>query len=268
MARLVEITSPLDSRIEIFTQLTDAQLRNHVESRSGLFIAESPKVIAAALDCGLTPKALLAEERHISGDAAPIISRLPEGTPVYTGSRSLLASLTGYTLTRGVLCAMERPEPLSLEEVAPRDGRRRVVVIDGVSDSTNIGAIFRTAAALGWDSVILSPTACNPLSRRVVRVSMGTVFRIPWAVVANPVEALALRGYKTLAMALRSDSVSLESPQLASEPRLAMMVGEEGYGLPVDTIARADYVVTIPMARNIDSLNVAAAAAIALYELR
>lgn len=268
MARIIEITSPDDPRINIFARLTDAQLRNCVEADKGLFIAESPKVIATALDSCLAPVALLCEKRHLDGDAAPIITRLPEETPVFTGERQVLATLTGYTLTRGVLCAMNRPTPTPLSEVAPPDGRRRVVVIDGVSDSTNIGAIFRTAAALGWDGIILSTTACHPLNRRVVRVSMGTVFRIPWTIVDDPISTLRAQGYKTLAMALRNDSVTLDDDALQAVSRLAIMVGEEGYGLAKEVIAQADFVARIPMARGIDSLNVSNAASIALYALR
>ncbi len=207
---------------------------------------------------------MLCEERHVEGDAASIIARFPD-IPVYTGSRELLASLTGYTLTRGVLCAMRRPVPPAVEEVC-RDARR-VVVIDGVVDTTNIGAIFRSAAALGIDAVVLTPTSCDPLNRRAIRVSMGTVFLVPWTWV-DDAESLRALGFKTVAMALTDRSVSIDDPQLCSEPRLAIIMGTEGDGLPDSTIQRADYTARIPMAHGVDSLNVAAAAAVAFWQLR
>ena len=207
---------------------------------------------------------LLCEVRHVEGDAASIIARFPD-IPVYTGSRELLASLTGYTLTRGVLCAMRRPVPPAVEEVY-RDARR-VVVIDGVVDTTNIGAIFRSAAALGIDAVVLTPTSCDPLNRRAIRVSMGTVFLVPWTWV-DDAESLRSLGFKTVAMALTDKSVSIDDPQLCAEPRLAIIMGTEGDGLPASTIQRADYTARIPMAHGVDSLNVAAAAAVAFWQLR
>lgn len=257
--------------LEVFATLTEAQLRNRLDPGRGIFIAESPKVIRVALDAGLTPVALLCEERHITGDAADIIARHPD-MPVYTGSRELLSALTGYTLTRGVLCAMKRPEAPSLDKVL--EGAGRVAVIDSVTDTTNIGAIFRSAAALGIDAVLLTPTSCDPLNRRAVRVSMGSVFLVPWtwlgadAPGAEPYDEVRRHGFKTVAMALRDDSVVIDDPVLAAEPRLAIVLGTEGDGLADHAIAGADYVARIPMAHGVDSLNVAAASAVAFWELR
>lgn len=257
----------------VFASLTEAQLRNRLEPEKGVFIVESPKVIRVALDAGYKPLSLLCEQRHIEGDAKDIVARVG-GIPIYTGSRELLADLTGYTLTRGVLCAMRRPQPRPLEEICR--GARRIVVIDGVVDSTNIGAIFRSAAALGIDAVLLTTNSCDPLNRRAVRVSMGSVFLVPWGWIeendaAGTVtlqEQLHALGFKTAAMALTDDSVSLDDPRLAAEERLALIMGTEGDGLPHATIAAADYVVRIPMAHGVDSLNVAAASAVAFWELR
>ena len=260
----VEITSVDDSRIRIFAKLTEAQLRNSLHPEEGVFIAESPKVIRVALDAGMVPVALLCERRHIEGDAADIIARLPE-VPVYTGSREVLAAITGYTLTRGVLCAMRRPALPSVEEVCAR--ARRVVVIDDVSDTTNIGSIFRSAAALGMDAVLMGPTACDPLNRRAVRVSMRSVFLIPWTRLDGALEQVRECGFKTVAMALRHNSVDISDPILMREPKLAIVMGTEGEGLPLETIDAADYVVKIPMHHGVDSLNVAAASAIAFYAL-
>lgn len=251
--------------VEIFSALTEAQLRNRIEAEKGIFIAESPKVIRTALDAGYEPLALLCEERRLALDAADLAERLAH-LPIYTGSRALLATLTGYTLTRGVLCAMRRPAPLGLDEICKN--ARRLAVVDSVSDTTNIGAIFRSAAALGIDGVLLTPTSCDPLNRRAIRVSMGSVFLVPWAWIADPVRDLAPWGFRTAAMALTERSVSLDSPVLAAEERLAILLGTEGHGLPPATIAASDYVVRIPMARGVDSLNVAAAAAVAFWQLR
>lgn len=262
---LVHITDLHHPGVEVFSTLTEAQLRNRIEPEKGVFIAESPKVIRVALDAGYQPLALLCEERHITGDAADIIARCGN-IPVYTGSRDLLASLTGYTLTRGVLCAMRRPAPREVEEVCA--DAHRVVVIDGVVDTTNIGAIFRSAAALGIDAVLLTPTSCDPLNRRAVRVSMGSVFLLPWTWVDNPVRQLASLGFRTAAMALTDNSVSIDHPALKDEPRLAIIMGTEGDGLSSEVIAQTDYVVRIPMYHNVDSLNVAAASAVAFWELR
>ena len=276
----IVITSLDDVRVQAFSRLTEAQLRSNPEGE--LFIAESPKVIRVALDAGLQPVSLLCEEKHIKGDAADIIDRLPDDVPVYTGERRLLAQLTGYTLTRGVLCAMSRPQQPPLEEVC-RDAHR-IVIIHGVCDTTNIGAIFRSAAALGIDAVLLTPDSCDPLNRRAVRVSMGTVFLVPWTWLPSsasssvphstpdglPVDLSLLRhlGLKTVAMALTDASIPLDAPELKAEPRLALIMGTEGDGLPHSTIADADYTVRIPMQHGVDSLNVAAAAAVAFWELR
>ena len=250
--------------LQVFGSLTESQLRNRLEPEKGIFIAESPKVIRIALQRGYEPVSLLMEEKHLTGDAADIVAQLPDSTPVYTGSRELLAQLTGYKLTRGVLCAMRRPAPLPLGEVL--EGARRVVVIDGVVDTTNIGAIFRSAAALGIDGALLMPNACDPLNRRAVRVSMGTVFLLPWTWL-NSYDDLRPFGFKTVAMALTDKSIQLTSPELKAEPRLAIIMGNEGDGLPAETINQADYTVRIPMAHGVDSLNVAAASAVAFWEL-
>ena len=262
---IIEIDSLAHEGVEVFSTLTEAQLRNKVEPEKGVFIAESPKVIKVALDAGYEPLALLCERKHIEGDAQEIIRRVGD-IPVYTGDRQLLATLTGYTLTRGVLCAMRRPAPKSVEEVTC--GARRVVVIDGVVDTTNIGAIFRSAAALGIDAVLLTQNSCDPLNRRAVRVSMGSVFLVPWTWIDESLEPLGQLGFKTAAMALSDDSISIDDKRLKGEKRLAIIMGTEGDGLPKETIRCADYVVRIPMAHNVDSLNVAAAAAVAFWELR
>ena len=262
---IVEISSLSAPGVEVFSTLTEAQLRNRIEPEKGIFIAESPKVIHVALDAGYQPTALLCEQRHIEGDAKTLIERCGD-IPVYTGERRLLEQLTGYTLTRGVLCAMRRPAPLPLETVC-RDARR-VVIIDGVVDTTNIGAIFRSAAALGIDAVLLTRSSCDPLNRRAVRVSMGSVFLVPWTWIDNPVADLIPLGFQTAAMALSDDSIPLDAPILKTIPRLAIIMGTEGDGLPYDTIQKANYVVRIPMSHHVDSLNVAAAAAVAFWELR
>ena len=265
MKEIVKIESLTDEGVEMFSSLTEAQLRNRLEPSKGIFIAESPKVINVALDAGYEPLALLCEERHITGDAAPIIARNPE-MKVFSGSREVLAGLTGYTLTRGVLCAMRRPCEHRVEDVC-RDASR-VVVIDGVVDTTNIGAIFRSAAALGIDGVLLTRSSCDPLNRRAVRVSMGSVFLVPWTWLDDPVDSLHNYGFKTVAMALTDDSVSIDDSRLMSEPRLAIVMGTEGDGLPHSTIRACDYVARIPMSHHVDSLNVAAAAAVAFWQLR
>lgn len=260
------ITSLADPRVAPFARLTEAQLRNRLEPSAGLFIAESPKVIRVALAAGLEPVALLCEERHVKGDAADIVRALGD-TPIYVGERALLAQLTGYTLTRGVLCAMRRPALPAVEAVCPTD-EGRIVVIDGVVDTTNIGAIFRSAAALGIDAVLLTPTSCDPLNRRAVRVSMGTVFQVPWTWLTAPIPSLHALGYETVAMALTDRSIPLDAPELKRQPRLALIMGTEGDGLAPGVIAEADHTVRIPMHHGVDSLNVAAASAVAFWELR
>jgi len=262
---VLEVNSLAVPGLEVYATLTEAQLRNRLEPEKGLFIAESPKVIRVALNAGYQPVSLLCERRHIEGDAADLLPRLGD-IPIYVGDRELLASLTGYTLTRGVLCAMRRPVPASVADVCR--GASRVVVIDGVVDSTNIGAIFRSAAALGIDAVLLTPSSCDPLNRRAVRVSMGSVFLVPWAWMSSSLASLNDLGFKTVAMALTDKSIPLDDPMLAAEPRLAIVMGTEGDGLPRETIAEADYVVRIPMSHDVDSLNVAAASAVAFWQLR
>lgn len=262
---ILEINTLDHPGVDVFSTLTEAQLRNRLEPGKGIFIAESPKVIRVALEAGYEPLALLCERRHLTGDAADIVARCGD-IPVYTGDRELLARLTGYVLTRGVLCAMRRPQPRSLDEVCR--GARRVVVIDGVVDTTNIGAIFRSAAALGMDAVLLTPSSCDPLNRRAVRVSMGSVFLVPWTWFDGSPSELHRLGFRTAAMALTDNSISLDDPRLAAEQRLAIVMGTEGDGLSREAIAEADYVVRIPMAHGVDSLNVAAASAVAFWQLR
>ena len=262
---IIEITSLNHPGVEVFATLTEAQLRNRLDPTKGIFIAESPKVINVALNAGYEPISLLCERKHITGDAADIIARCSD-IPVYTGDRELLASLTGYTLTRGVLCAMRRKIDQKVEDVCRN--AQRVVVIDGVVDTTNIGAIFRSAAALGIDAVLLTPSSCDPLNRRAVRVSMGSVFLVPWTWMHEPIISLNALGFKTVAMALTDNSVSIDDPALLAEKRLAIVMGTEGDGLAPETIAQADYVARIPMNHNVDSLNVAAASAVAFWQLR
>lgn len=262
---LIRIDSITHPGVEVFSKLTEAQLRNVLEPEKGVFIAESPKVIRVALDKGYIPTAILCEEKHLEGDAADIIERCGD-IPVYTGKREILSQLTGYTLTRGVLCAMKRPRMATVEDVC--SDARRIVVIHGVVDSTNIGAIFRSAAALGIDAVLVTRDSCDPLNRRAVRVSMGSVFLVPWTWIDQPVDSLHALGFRTAAMALTDDSIPLDHPELKASPRLALVMGTEGDGLPAETIASTTFTVKIPMAHNVDSLNVAAASAVAFWELR
>lgn len=252
--------------VEVYGRLTEAQLRSRLDPERAVFIAESPKVIRVAMDAGYEPVSMLCEERHITGDAAELIARNP-GMTVYTGGRELLQQLTGYTLTRGVLCAMRRPTAKPLAEVC-HPGANRIAVIDGVVDTTNIGAIFRSAAALGIDGVVLTPQSCDPLNRRSIRVSMGTVFLVPWTWLEGDIQQLNSLGYKTVAMALTDKSVSIDDPALCSEPRLAIILGTEGDGLASNVISSADYTARIPMSHGVDSLNVAAASAVAFWQLR
>ena len=263
--RIIEIDSLSHSGVEVFSTLTEAQLRNRLEPQKGIFIAESPKVIHVALNAGYEPLAILCERKHIEGDAASLIERCGD-IPIYTGERELLASLTGYTLTRGVLCAMRRPVPKTVEEVCQY--AKRIAVIDGVVDTTNIGAIFRSAAALGIDAVLLTPSSCDPLNRRAVRVSMGSVFLLPWTWLEAPISSLRTLGFRIAAMALSDNSLPIDHPSLKDEPRLAIVLGTEGDGLSTQVIQETDYVVRIPMWHEVDSLNVAAASAVAFWELR
>lgn len=260
-----EIEDLSDSRLASFTRLTEAELRNRIEPEKGIFIAESPKVISVALEQGYEPLSLLCERKHIDGDARSLIDRMPQAE-ILTGERELLEKLTGYRLTRGVLCAMRRPVMRSVAEIV--SGARRVAVIDSVTDTTNIGAIFRSAAALGMDAVLLTPTSCDPLNRRAVRVSMGSVFLIPWTWLNSSAEELKEYGFKTIAMALEDRSININDPILKEEPKLAIILGTEGDGLSHSAIASADYVCKIPMFHNVDSLNVASASAVAFWELR
>ena len=262
---IIEIKSLDTEGIDVYSTLTEAQLRNRIEPDKGIFIAESPKVIAVALNAGYEPISLLTERRHIDGDAKEIIARCGD-IPIFTGERELLTSLTGYKLTRGVLCAMHRRKDHSVDDVC--NNARRVVVIDGVVDTTNIGAIFRSAAALGIDGVLLTRTSCDPLNRRAVRVSMGSVFLVPWTWLDSPINSLKSLGFRTVAMALTDNSVSIDDTSLMNEPRLAIVMGTEGDGLDKSVINEADYVVRIPMSHSVDSLNVAAASAIAFWQLR
>ncbi len=263
---IIEITSLSSPGVEVFATLTEAQLRNKLEPSQGIFIAESPKVINVALNAGYEPVSLLCEQRHIERDAKEIIARCGD-IPIYTGKRTLLAELTGYTLTRGVLCAMRRPTLSTVAELCRQ--AHRIAVIHGVVDTTNIGAIFRSAAALGIDAVLLTRNSCDPLNRRSIRVSMGSVFLVPWTWLDSPLPSeLHQYAFKTAAMALTDQSIPIDHPQLKKEEHLALVLGTEGDGLPDDIIADADYVVRIPMSHQVDSLNVAAAAAVAFWEVR
>lgn len=273
MTDIIEITDFASPELDVFARLTEAQLRNRLEPEKGIFIAESPKVIGRALDAGYEPLSLLMERRHIDGQGREIIARCGD-VPVYTGDSGLLAGLTGYQLTRGVLCAMRRPGLPSVEELCAN--ARRVAVLEGIVDHTNVGAIFRSAAALNMDAVLVTPTCCDPLYRRAVRVSMGTVFQVPWTRIGNEpsewpqpgVERLQKLGFKTAAMALSDTAVSIDDPRLMAEERLAIVLGTEGDGLASRTIADCDYTVRIPMSHDVDSLNVAAASAVAFWQLR
>ena len=265
MAKIFDIADFSAPELDVYARLTQAQLRNRLEPEKGVFIAESPKVIIRALDAGFAPVSFLMERRHITGDAAELLARWPD-TPVYTAERAVLSSLTGYELTRGVLCAMRRPRLPEAETLLSE--ARRVAVLENIVDSTNIGAIFRSAAALGMDAVLLTSAGSDPLYRRAVRVSMGTVFQVPWAYLPEGwTELLHTLGFRTAAMALRDDSVRLNDPRLAAERKLAVVMGTEGDGLADATIAACDYTVRIPMHHGVDSLNVAAASAVAFYQL-
>ena len=273
MCDIIEVTDLDAPELDVYARLTQAQLRSRREPEKGIFIAESPKVIGHALDAGCVPLSLLMERRQLEGQGRGLVERCGQ-VPVYTGDRAVLAGLTGYELTRGILCAMRRPRLPSVEELCARASR--VAVLEGIVDSTNIGAIFRGAAALGMDAVLLSPSCCDPLCRRAVRVSMGTVFQVPWATLGDSpadwpeagMARLHALGFKTAAMALDSRAVSIDDPALRAEPRLAIVLGTEGDGLARTTIAHCDYTVMIPMQHGVDSLNVAAAGAVAFWELR
>ena len=273
MSNIIEITDLFQPELNVFSRLTEAQLRNRLEPEKGLFIAESPKVIERALNAGYEPVSLLMERKHITGQAQEIIARCCD-IPVYTADRELLSNLTGYTLTRGVLCAMRRPPFRTVKELC--SDAHRIAVLESIVDPTNVGAIFRSAAALNIDAVLVTPTCCDPLYRRAVRVSMGTVFQVPWTRVGEThydwpqkgIELLKGLGFKTAAMALSDTSVSIDDATLCSEDKLAIILGTEGDGLSQHTIADCDYVVRIPMSHEVDSLNVAAASAVAFWQLR
>ena len=273
MANIIEITDFSAPALDVFARLTEAQLRIRTEAEKGLFVAESTKVIGRALDAGYEPVSLLTERKHIDGQAKDLINRLGD-LPVYTADSHLLENLTGYGLHRGVLCAMKRPSLPPVEQVCAK--ARRVAVLEGIVDPTNVGAIFRSAAALGMDGVLLTPTCCDPLYRRAARVSMGTVFQVPWTRIGehhtdwpdNGLAQLKQLGFTTAAMALSDQSVSIEEPALRSIEKLAVILGTEGDGLSHTTIAGCDYTVKIPMAHGVDSLNVAAASSVAFWELR
>ena len=273
MPNVIEITDFSAPELDVYARLTEAQLLNRFEPAKGMFIAESPKVIHRALDAGCIPVSLLMERKDIEGSAAEIIARCPE-IPVFTADEDLLCNLTGYHLTRGVLCAMRRPQLPSMGEICRT--ARRIVVLENVQNPTNVGAIFRSAAALGMDAVLLTPGCSNPLYRRSARVSMGTVFQIPWTFIGSEttdwphpgMDQLNAMGFKTVSMALKDDSYSIDDPRLRQEEKLAILMGSEGDGLTDDTIAACDFTVKIPMYHGVDSLNVAAASAVAFWELR
>ena len=268
MSNIIEITDFSTPELDVYARLTEAQLLNRFEPAKGMFIAESPKVIHRALDAGCVPVSMLMERKDIDGSAREILARCPN-IPVYTADEELLCNLTGYHLTRGVLCAMLRPQRPSLEEIC-RDAHR-IVVLENVQNPTNVGAIFRSAAALGMDAVLLTPGCSDPLYRRSARVSMGTVFQIPWVYTDTWPEPgmteLRNLGFKTAAMALSDDSVSIDDVALMAEEKLAIVMGSEGDGLTEATIAQCDYTVKIPMYHGVDSLNVAAASAVAFWQL-
>ena len=273
MASIIEISDLTLPELDPFARLTEAQLRSRQAPEKGLFIVESAKVIEHALDAGYVPVSFLMERRQIDGPARGLLDRCPD-VPVYTANRSVLASLTGYELTRGMLCSMRRPVLPNVEEICA--GARRLAVLEGIVDPTNVGAIFRSAAALGIDAVLATPTCCDPLHRRAVRVSMGTVFQVPWTFIGssaadwpeNGLAQLKHFGFRTAALALSENAVFIDDPALMAEGRLAIVLGTEGDGLSEATVASCDYTVRIPMSHAVDSLNVAAASAVAFWQLR
>lgn len=273
MAYVVEISDIHAPELDVYARLTEAQLRCRRTPEKGIFIAESDKVISHALDAGYTPLSLLMEKKQIDALWDTLIARCGD-IPLYTAPREVLSLLTGYALTRGILCAMRRPVLPTPEAVL--EGKNRVAVLEGIVDPTNVGAIFRSAAALHMDGILLSPTCCDPFHRRAVRVSMGTVFQIPWCYLGNSpaqwpeagMKFLRQQGFKTAAMALSDRSVSIDDPELAKTRKLAIILGTEGNGLLPETIAMSDYTVKIPMSHGVDSLNVAAASAVAFWQLR
>ncbi|MCD8359337.1 MAG: RNA methyltransferase [Acidaminococcaceae bacterium] len=265
MANIIEITDISVPELEVFAQLTEKQLRHKLEPEKGIFIAESGKVIELTLAAGCEPVSLLMERKQLTGQGKKILDRYDDVT-VYTGDREVLAGLTGYRLTRGILCAMRRPQLPPVQQICARASR--VAVLDNITDAANVGGIFRSAAALGVDAVLVMRSCCDPLCRKAVRVSMGTVFQIPWTYIENGIAPLQELGFKTAALALREQAVSIDDPKLMAEARLALIFSTEGYGLAQATIDACDYVVQIPMAHDVDSLNVAAASAVTFWQLR
>ena len=268
MPTVIPITDFAAPELDVYARLTENQLLNRADPANALFVAESPLVIGRALDAGCVPVSFLMETKHVTGKGAKILARCPADIPVYAAELEILTQLTGFHLTRGMLCAMRRPPLPTVEDICARS--RRIAVLENVMNPTNIGAIFRSAAALGMDAVLLTAAGSDPLYRRASRVSMGNVFLVPWTYLpedANWTEALRTYGFKTAAMALREDSIRLNDPQLAAEPKLAVVMGTEGDGLASSTIAHCDYTVMIPMSHGVDSLNVAAASAVAFYQL-
>ena len=271
MPNIIEITDFAAPELDVYARLREVQLLNRQDPEQGIFIAESPRVIERALDAGCVPLSFLVEKKHLEQEARTLMERCPE-SPFYTAEFDVLTQITGYKLTRGMLCAMRRPKPLSVEEVCA--GTHRIAILENVVNPTNVGAIFRSAAALNMDAGLLTPDCSDPLYRRSIRVSMGTVFQIPWTYFPEdaswPEEGMKLlkeRGFKTVSMALRNDSVEINDPVLHAEERLAVILGTEGEGLASTTIADSDYTVKIPMSHGVDSLNVAAASAVAFWEL-
>lgn len=266
MADIMEITDLTSPELDIYARLNETQLRHLYEPKPGIFIAESPRVIGRALDAGCVPISCLCEQRHIEGAAEDILSRCGE-IPIYTAEYEVLTKLTGFALTRGMLCAMYRPKLPTVQEVC--QNAHRIAVLEDIVNPINIGAIFRSAAALQMDAVLLTPACSDPLYRRAIRVSMGTVFQIPWTYLdQDGLDSIRKMGFKTAAMALRDDSVSIDDPALEKEEKLAIVLGTEGDGLASSTIEGCDYTVRIPMACGVDSLNVAAASAVAFWQLR
>ena len=272
MPNIIEITDFAAPELDVYARLTEAQLLNRQEPEQGLFIAESPKVIDRALDAGYVPVSLLLERKHIAGQASGVIARCGD-VPVFTAETEMLTELTGFRLTRGVLCAMRRPPLPSVQAVCA--GARRITILENIMNPTNVGAIFRSAAALGIDAVLLTPACSDPLYRRAARVSMGTVFQVPWTYLGSDcaewphpgMERLRALGFRTAAMALSDNAISIADPQLMAEEKLAIVLGTEGDGLAAGTIADCDYTVRIPMSHGVDSLNVAAASAVAFWQL-
>lgn len=272
MPNIINITDFNAPELDVYARFTEAQLLNRYEPEKGLFIAESPKVIKCALDAGCVPVSALVEDKHIENQAKEIIARCGD-IPIYTAEFDVLTELTGYQLTRGMLCAMLRPKQPTVKEVC--EGAKRIVILENVMNPTNVGAIFRSAAALNIDAVLLTPACSNPLYRRSIRVSMGTVFQIPWTYLGNEntqwphpgIEYITDMGFKTAAMALTDRSVPIDDPKLMSEEKLAIVLGTEGDGLAANTILDCDYTVRIPMSHGVDSLNVAAASAVAFWQL-